>query len=221
MGRTPRFMLLLVTTLLLGISQLGWGCNPTRSSPMGELQLVDTNAPLPEYPGPQMVRRLAEPEWLWQFQAGPTNDPPPTIKSLVGGNSWSLPDGIPSPASPSIMPIRGGTPHLHPPAWSGKRIPLHLMPWIGNQVFVNGRASVSTRAVYDAVTYDITLQLIGSGPQEFLVRVYDPTDAAGLLRGKQTSSGGIAALHAAASGSRCGSNRCQPPPTSPTSGPQH
>src|SRR5882672_9673268 len=48
-------------------------------------QLVDTNAPLPEYPRPQMVRS----NWLnlngiWQFQAGATNDPVPTNQTLSG-----------------------------------------------------------------------------------------------------------------------------------------
>ena len=45
--------------------------------------LVDTNAPLPEYPRPQMVR----PNWmnlngLWQFQPGATNDPVPFGQTL-------------------------------------------------------------------------------------------------------------------------------------------
>jgi hypothetical protein len=45
---------------------------------------IDTNAPLPEYPRPQMVRS----NWLnlnglWQFQAGVTNsDPVPTNQTL-------------------------------------------------------------------------------------------------------------------------------------------
>src|ERR1035441_2184662 len=51
----------------------------------GWAQLVDTNNPLPEYPQPQMVRS----NWLnlnglWQFQAGATNDPVPTNKTLSG-----------------------------------------------------------------------------------------------------------------------------------------
>src|SRR5258706_9189330 len=47
-------------------------------------QLVDTNAPLPEYPRPQMVKT----NWLnlngiWQFQPGATNDPVPTNQVLA------------------------------------------------------------------------------------------------------------------------------------------
>src|SRR5262247_4729794 len=47
-------------------------------------QLVGTNAPLPEYPRPQMVRS----NWLnlngiWQFQPGALNDPVPTNQTLT------------------------------------------------------------------------------------------------------------------------------------------
>ena len=74
-----------------------------------------------------------------------------------------------------------------PPVWSGKRILLHLdaVDW-ESQVYVNGQSVGLHRGGYDSVTYDITAQLIGGGPQELIVRVYDPTDARGIPRGKQT-----------------------------------
>ena len=181
--------MLLLVTLLLGISQSsGW---QMQSAPIltDWAQLVDTNAPLPEYPRPQMVRT----DWLnlnglWQFQAGLTNDPPPTNQTLSGEIL------VPFPMESALSGVAEY--HAHswyrrtftvPPAWSGKRILLHLdaVDW-ESQVFVNGQSVGIHQGGYDAVTYDITPQLIGSGPQELIVRVYDPTDAAGLPRGKQT-----------------------------------
>src|SRR5258705_9830506 len=37
--------------------------------------------------------------------------------------------------------------------------------------------------LFRSATYDITAQISGSGPQELIVRVYDPTDNAGIPRG--------------------------------------
>jgi hypothetical protein len=165
-------------------------------------QLVNTNAPLPEYPRPQMVRS----NWLnlngiWQFQSGATNNPVPTNQTLSGEIL------VPFPMESALSGVMQHHNHSWyrrtfsvPPAWSGQRILLHLdaVDW-ESEVFINGVSVGIHRGGYDAATYDITSQLTGSGAQELIVRVYDPTDAAGIPRGKQTlSPGGI--MYTACSG---------------------
>jgi hypothetical protein len=152
-------------------------------------QQVDTNAPLPEYPRPQMVRS----NWLnlngiWQFQSGATNDPVPTNQIL------STEILVPFPMESAISGVKQYYPRSWyrrtltvPPAWSGQHILLHLdaVDW-ESQPFINGQSAGIHRGGYDAATYDITPYLADSGPQELIVRVYDPTDSAGEPRGKQT-----------------------------------
>ena len=150
---------------------------------------MDTNAPLPEYPRPQLVRS----NWLnlngiWQFQAGATNDPVPANQTL---SSSIL---VPYPMESAIS----GVMHYYawswyrrtftvPAAWSGNRIILHLdaVNW-QSEVFINGQSLGIHKGGYDAFGYDITPYLIGSGTQELIVRVYNPVDNGSQPRGKQT-----------------------------------
>jgi len=152
-------------------------------------QQVDPTNTLPEYPRPQMVRT----NWMnlngiWQFQAGATNDPVPTNQTLAGEIL------VPFPMESAISGVK----HYYtnswyrrtftvPPAWSGQSLLLHLdaVDW-ESEVFINGHSLGIHRGGYDAATYDITPYVTGTGAQELIVRVYDPTDAAGEPRGKQT-----------------------------------
>src|SRR5437016_5660144 len=152
-------------------------------------QQVNTNSPLPEYPRPQMART----NWLnlngiWQFQAGNTNDPVPTNQVLA---SEIL---VPFPMESAISGVKQyyarswyRRTFTVPPAWSGQRIVLHLdaVDW-ESEAFINGQSAGIHKGGYDPISYDITPYLIGTGPQELIVRIYDPTDAAGEPRGKQT-----------------------------------
>ncbi|MDB6108550.1 MAG: glycoside hydrolase family 2, partial [Pedosphaera sp.] len=158
-------------------------------------QLVSTNNPLPEYPRPQMVRT----NWLnlngiWQFQAGTISDPVPTNQILAREIL------VPFPMESALS----GIAEYHdrswyrrtftvPAAWSGNRILLHLdaVDW-ESEVFINGNSVGIHRGGYDPMSHDITSYLSGTGPQELIVRDYDPTDNAGEPRGKQTlHPGGI------------------------------
>ena len=165
-------------------------------------QQVDPTNTLPEYPRPQMVRS----NWMnlngiWQFQGGATNDPVPVGQTL---SSEIL---VPFPMESAISGVKQ---HYNfswyrrtftvPAGWSGQNLLLHLeaVDW-ESEVFLNGTSLGIHRGGYDETTYDITSRVTGSGPQELIVRVYDPTGAAGQPRGKQTlNPGGI--MYTATSG---------------------
>lgn len=158
-------------------------------------QLVDTNAPWPEYPRPQMVRS----NWmnlngLWQFQSGTLSDPPPTNQVLSG--EILVPYPMESALS-GVMQYHARSWYRRtftvPAPWSNQRLLLHFgaVDWEA-KVFINGQSVGVHKGGYDPFTYDITDYLTGSGLQELIVRVYDPTDNYGQPRGKQTlNPGGI------------------------------
>ncbi len=156
---------------------------------------VDKNNPLPEYPRPQLVRT----DWknlngYWEFKSGASGDAVPVNQSLGGQ--------IVVPFAPEAT-LSGVVKHYDrvwyrklftvPAAWTGKRVLIHFgaIDW-ESEVYINGVSMGIHKGGYDEITYDITDYLVGSGDQEVIVRVYDPTRDFGQPRGKQTTApGGI------------------------------
>lgn len=156
---------------------------------------VDKNNPLPEYPRPQLVRT----DWknlngYWEFKSGAANDAVP--------HNQTLSEQIVVPFAPEAT-LSGIVKHYErvwyrklitiPTNWTGKRILIHFgaIDW-ESEVYVNGVSMGIHKGGYDEVTYDITDQLVGTGQQEIIVRVFDPTRDFGQPRGKQTTApGGI------------------------------
>jgi len=80
-----------------------------------------------------------------------------------------------------------------PEEWSGQRVLLHFqaVDWQA-EVFLNGKELGMHRGGYDAFAFDVTDALKAEGPQELIVRVFDPTSHGDQPRGKQVDKpGGI------------------------------
>ncbi len=156
---------------------------------------VNPQKPWPEYPRPQLVRS----EWLnlngiWQYRSGAAGDAVPAGKTLPGQIL------VPFPVESALSGVMEHHERLWyrrtfsvPPRWKNKRLMLHFGAVdYEAQVFVNGRSVGVHTGGYVPFRFDITPFLQGNGPQELIVRVFDPTDAGGQPRGKQTlHPGGI------------------------------
>ncbi len=158
---------------------------------------VNPQKPLPEYPRPQLVRS----EWLnlngvWEYQPGAVGDAMPTNKTLSGQIV------VPFPVESALSGVMEHHDRLWyrraftvPTKWSGRQLMLHFGAVdYEAEVIVNGKSVGIHTGGYVPFSYDITpyLQNNGNGPQELIVRVFDPTDDGGQPRGKQTlHPGGI------------------------------
>ncbi len=150
---------------------------------------------LPEYPRPQLVRR----EWLnlnglWQLEFGKPDDAVPAGKDL--GRQVLVPYPIESALS-GVMEHADRVWYRRtvelPATWKGRRVLLHFgaVDWEAT-VYVNGKEIGSHRGGYDGFSFDVTEALQPDGPQELIVKVFDPTDQGDQPRGKQVlKPGGI------------------------------
>ncbi len=157
-------------------------------------QVSPTNA-LPEYPRPQMVRSA----WMnlngvWQYQSGNVDDAVPTRRKL---SSEIL---VPFPVESALSGVMEHHDRLWyrrsftvPASWKNQQLKLHFGAVdYESEIYINGQSVGIHRGGYEPFTLDITRFLKGNGPQELIVRVYDPTDLGGQPRGKQTlHPGGI------------------------------
>jgi hypothetical protein len=173
--------------VVLGTTGYGW---TLQQAPLmtNWAQQVEPSSVLPEYPRPQMVRS----EWLnlnglWQYQPGNAGDPVPTGQNLSGEIL------VPFPVESAISGVMEHHDRLWyrrtfevPAGWQGKKILLHFgaVDW-ESEVYVNGTSVGVHKGGYDPFCYDITPYLNPSGPQELIVRVYDPTNSQAIACGKQ------------------------------------
>lgn len=154
---------------------------------------VDPANPLPEYPRPQMMRS----QWLnlngiWQITTGAASDSLPAAKDF-------RPDAkivVPFPEESALSGIKFHADRVWyrrtfivPPGWLGKRVKINFGAVdFESELYVNGKSVGVHRGGYDAFSFDITNFLITPGPQDLVLRVYDPTEAGGQPRGKQSSN---------------------------------
>ena len=145
---------------------------------------------LPEYPRPQLVRS----QWqslngLWDLAIvdGELATPPEKFDKQIL---------VPFPVESALSGVMQKASHVWyrrsfeiPANWHDKRVLLHFgaVDWQAT-VWVNGHELGTHRGGYDAFSFDVTDALKPTGPQELVVRVFDPTSAGGQPRGKQSTS---------------------------------
>ncbi|BCM90603.1 beta-galactosidase BoGH2A [Abditibacteriota bacterium] len=157
--------------------------------------LVNPEKPLPEYPRPQLVRK----DWLnlngiWEYQSGAADDAVPAGKKLTDEIC------VPYPVESALSGVMEHHDRLWyrrnftvPSSWKNKQVKINFGAVdYESEVYVNGKSLGVHTGGYVPFSYDVTPYLKGTGPQELIVRVFDPTEKGGQPRGKQTTDpGGI------------------------------
>ncbi len=141
-----------------------------------------------EYPRPQLVRK----NWqnlngLWDYAIVKPGGGPPTKwdgKILVPYPIESALSGVGKRVSETEVLWYSRTFEI-PAGWKGHRVLLHFgaVDWEAT-VLVNGKEVGSHKGGNDPFSFDIT-DALKPGPNELLVRVWDPTDTGAQPRGKQ------------------------------------
>ncbi len=188
--RTPTTFLLILLALWFSASRAQAQPNAPTAPALQTRWAAQVNpeAPLPEYPRPQLVRE----SWLnlngrWQWSPAAPKDPVPVGKPLDRSIV------VPFPIESSLSGVAEHHDRLwyrrtfHIPAdWQGQRTMLNFgaVDWEAS-VYINGKKVGEHRGGYDPFSFDITDALNADGEQEIIVGIFDPTDAGQQPRGKQ------------------------------------
>lgn len=154
---------------------------------------VDPEAPLPEYPRPQLVRE----NWLnlngrWKYAVSGKDDAPLEWEGeiVVPFCIESALSGVRRRVSPTER-LWYHREFTIPEGWPQERLLLHFgaVDW-ETHVFVDGTPVGEHRGGYDPFTFDITDALADgwAGTHSILVSVWDPTDQGVQPRGKQVEN---------------------------------
>jgi beta-galactosidase/beta-glucuronidase len=157
------------------------------SSPWSEK--VDPAHPLPEYPRPQLERKIwTNLNGLWNYAV--------TAKDAANSGSWDGKILVPFAIESSLSGV-GKVVGKDKMLWynrkftlskqmKGKKILLHFgaVDW-RTTVHINGKEAGTHEGGFDPFSFDITSLLKNSGEQEITLSVWDPTDEGPQPRGKQ------------------------------------